>query len=251
MCRDGLLLCKQIKCKNKSQESIHKNRQDRGCRAPCHGENPAFLVTDQGGDLLNQPIRVYDIFGQDNVIFCSKLDNASPPPPDFLHIDRNVLDKLIAGFPQAGEHHKHHSKQNSKDEHGACCQAHGAGQLCRSFAARLVPAAFHWPKNYVDQKSNRAADQKRSEQCKHLAEKTQNSVKVYQRPCEYNKQQKSTDDIANDRLVRPFASLRCGCFIFVRGWIFQFFLHVFPFCQYRNPFFKSESTFAGLYPNSL
>ena len=101
---------KQIKCKNESQGSIHKNRQDRGCRAPCHGENPAFLVTDQGGDLLNQPIRVYDIFGQDNVIFCSKLDNVSPPPPDFLHIDRNVLDKLIAGFPQAREHHKHHSK---------------------------------------------------------------------------------------------------------------------------------------------
>ena len=186
MCRDDFLLCKQIQRKNKSQQNVHQNRQDRGCRAPRHGEDAASLVADQGGELLDQQVRVYGVFGQDNIIFCGKLDNACPPPPDFLHIERNVLDKLFAGFPQAGDHHKHHGKQNSKDKYGACCQAHRADQLCRSFAAHLVPAAFQRSKDYVDQKSNRAADQKRSEQRKHLAEKPQNSVMVYQRPCEYD-----------------------------------------------------------------
>ena len=231
MCRDDFLLYKQIQRKDKSQENIHKNRQDRGCRAPRHGEDAASLVADQGGELLDQQVRVYGVFGQDNIIFCGKLDNACPPPPDFLHIERNVLDKLIAGFPQAGDHHKHHGKQNSEDKYGACCQAHRADQLCRSFAARLVPAGFQRPKDYVDQKSNCAADQKRSEQRKHLAEKTKNSVKVYKRPCEYDQQHQCADDIANDRLVQPFASLRRGILASVTGCVLWFFLHSFPFRQ--------------------
>ena len=231
MCRDDFLLYKQIQRKDKSQENIHKNRQDRGCRAPRHGEDAASLVADQGGELLDQQVGVYGVFRQDNVIFCGKPDNVCPPLSDFLHIGRNVLNKLVAGLPQAGDHHKHHGKQNSEDKYGACCQAHRADQLCRSFAARLVPAGFQRPKDYVDQKSNCAADQKRSEQRKHLAEKTKNSVKVYQRPCEYDQQHQCADDIANDRLVQPFASLRRGILASVTGCVLWFFLHSFPFRQ--------------------
>ena len=160
------------------------------------------------------------------------------------------MDKLFAGFPQAGDHHKHHGKQNSKDKYGACCQAHRAGQLCWSFAAHLIPATFQRPKDYVDQKSNCAADQKRGEQRKHLAEKPQNGVKVYQCPCEYDQQHQCAGNIANDRLVWPLTSLRSGILVFVTGCVLRFFLRVFPSRQYGKPF-KSESTCAELYTHTM
>ena len=112
MCRNDFLLCKQIQRKDKSQENIHQNRQNRGCRAPRHSEDAASRVADQCGGFLNQQVRVYGVFGQDNVIFCSKRDNACPPPPDFLHIDRNVLINSSPDSRRLGNHHKHHSKQN-------------------------------------------------------------------------------------------------------------------------------------------
>ena len=49
-------------------------------------------------------------------------------------------------------------------------------------------------------------------------------------------QQQCTDDIANDRLARPFAFLRYGIPVSVTGSVLWFFFHVFPFCQYGNPF---------------
>ena len=251
MCRDDFLLCKQIQRKDKSQENIHQSRQDRGCRAPRHGEDAASLVADQGGDLLDQQVGVYGVFGQDNVIFCSKPDNACPPPPDFLHIGRNVLNKLVAGLPQAGDHHKHHGKQNPKNEHGACAQAHRAGQLFRSPSAHLVPAAFQRSKDYVNQKRNCATDQKWREQRKHLAEKTQNSVKVYQCPRKYNQQHQCADNVTNNRLVRPFAFLRRGILISVTGCVLRFLRHVSSFPLLCTGPFKSESTFAALYTHPL
>lgn len=86
-----------------------------------------------------------------------------------------------------------------------------------SFAAHLVPIAFQRSKDYVDQKSNHAADQKRREQRKHLAKKTQNGIKVYQRPCEYNKPQQRTqqngpDQAQYDNLKRQQAALSANHF---------------------------------------
>lgn len=197
----------------------------------CYRDDPAFVpeldfVMELDGELIGQVIYVW------SEIDCD--DGRKVPIMTFGPI----------GIAPA---YKRQGYGKKLLDYGACGQAHGTGQLCRSFAAYLVPAAFQRPKDYVDQKRNRATDQKWREQRKHRAEKTQNSVKVYQCPCEYDQQHQCAGNIANDRLVRPFAFLRRGILISVTGCVLRFLRHVSSFPLLCTGPFKSESTFAALY----
>ena len=82
------------------------------------------------------------VFRQDNIIPLCETNGIGPPVPDFLGVPRNIADKLLAGFPQARNHHKNDGKQEAKHQCGAEREAYGSGKLPGRFPEYPVPAAL-------------------------------------------------------------------------------------------------------------
>ena len=195
------LLGKQIQGKHEGQQHIHQSRKNRRRRSPCHRKDPAALIVDKGRDFINQQVGIDGVFRQDNIIPLRETNGIGPPVPDFLGVPRNIADKLLAGFPQARNHHKNDGKQETKHQCGAEREAYGSGKLPGRFPEYPVPAALQRLEYHIDEERNAAAEQERRKQRKHLAAALGHSLQIEKRPHKENQQQRHPDDVPDNAFV--------------------------------------------------
>ena len=213
--------------KHQRQHHIDKARKHRACRPQSHGDDAAALVVEQCCDLLHQQIGVQCVFRQNHPVFGGKLHRTGPPLAQFLGVAGQIAHKLVAGFPQARQHHKRHSKQNAQHQQRAQGQADRAGQLFGRIFANTPPCALHRVQQNVDDKGKRAAHQKWRKHRQHSAQKLQHSVQIQQHPRKHKRKQQCVKNIAggfffqNDPWLGfsgSFVSLCVGC-LFYHGFL--------------------------------